>query len=250
MTAHTISDVAERTGFSPSTLRYYEDVGVLAPHRNSAGYRLYDEHTVDRLHFVRRGKQLGLNLEEIAELLALWDGDRSAPVAHRLRALVADKLAQTHSRIAELVTFASQLQDVVSGLEGDPGDGACGPDCACHGGGAPNGQPVIVGLSAAPTEAPAVACTLAPEEMPDRLEAWQRIVTRAHARSRIDGGIRLSFAADPRLAGDIAWVAADEQAWCTFFEFTIRMTAEGVDLDVRAPDAAAPLVTAMFGSTS
>lgn len=250
MTDQHISAVAQRTGFSPSTLRYYEDVGLLRPRRNGAGYRVYDEQAVDRLLFVRRGKQLGLNLDEISELVTLWDGDRCAPVAQRLRALVADKLAHTRARIADLAAFAAQLQDAVSGLDSEPGNGRCGPDCLCHGVAVPDGPPVIVGPTSGPDDAPAVACTLEPDEMPDRFEAWQRILARAHGRSRIDGGIRVRFPADAGLISEIARLAAQEQDCCAFFDFAIHMTATGVDLDVCAPDVAEPLVTAMFGTPS
>ena len=68
--------MAARTGFSPSALRYYEDLGLLRPGRNRSGYRVYDDPSVERLRFVGRAKQLGLNLDEIGGLLALWDGDR------------------------------------------------------------------------------------------------------------------------------------------------------------------------------
>src|SRR5688572_24496240 len=131
MTAYRISEAAERTGFPASTLRYYEDVGLLVPGRTEAGYRVYDDRAIDRLQFVARAKQLGLQLDEITELVALWDDDRCAPVAHRLRGFVAEKLSITQGRIAEMVAFAAQLQTAIARLDGPAGSGPCGPDCAC-----------------------------------------------------------------------------------------------------------------------
>ena len=56
-----ISDLAARSGFTTSTLRYYEQVGLLAAtQRSSGGYRLYDEAALVRLRFIDRAKQLGL----------------------------------------------------------------------------------------------------------------------------------------------------------------------------------------------
>jgi MerR family copper efflux transcriptional regulator len=64
-----IAEVARRSGFSPATLRYYEDIGLLpATSRTRGGYRAYDERTLERLAFIARAKQLGCSLEEIADL--------------------------------------------------------------------------------------------------------------------------------------------------------------------------------------
>ena len=66
-----IKEVADRSGFSPPTLRYYEEIGILpAPTRTPSGYRTYDERTLERLAFIARTKQLGCTLEEIAERLS------------------------------------------------------------------------------------------------------------------------------------------------------------------------------------
>ncbi len=73
MTAYRISEVAEKSGFSPATLRYYEQIGVVpATARNEAGYRIYDERSLGRLAFVARAKQLGLSLDEAGDLAQLW----------------------------------------------------------------------------------------------------------------------------------------------------------------------------------
>ena len=81
-----IKEVAERSGFSAPTLRYYEEIGLLPePARTAAGYRIYDETTVERLAFIARAKQLGCSLEEIADLTMAWDGGRCGPVQDRLR---------------------------------------------------------------------------------------------------------------------------------------------------------------------
>src|SRR5262245_28745297 len=97
-----IKDVVERSGFSAPTLRYHEEIGLLPqPARTAAGYRTYDERTVERLAFIARAKQLGCTLEEIADLTTAWDGGRCGPIQDRLRTLVADKLAATLSQSVE-----------------------------------------------------------------------------------------------------------------------------------------------------
>jgi MerR family transcriptional regulator, copper efflux regulator len=81
----TIGEAAARTGFPPSTLRYYETIGLVAPsERTDAGYRLYDERALARLAFVSRAKQLGCTLDEVVDLVGLWDGDGCAPIQRRL----------------------------------------------------------------------------------------------------------------------------------------------------------------------
>ena len=65
----TIADAAARTGFPASTLRYYEQVGLIEPERTASGYRVYDDRALLRLTFIGRAKALGLSLDEISELV-------------------------------------------------------------------------------------------------------------------------------------------------------------------------------------
>ncbi len=128
----TIGQVAERSGFSASALRYYEDVGLVAPTtRTEAGYRIYDDEVLGRLAFIARAKHLGCSLDEITDLVGVWDGERCGPVQRRFHELVTDKLYATQTRIAELIAFASQLQTAASRLDGPALDGPCGDGCAC-----------------------------------------------------------------------------------------------------------------------
>ena len=132
---YRIAEVAERTGFSTPTLRYYEGIGLLPPaERTPAGYRVYDDRAIERLAFIARAKQLGCTLEEITDLADAWDIDECAPIKHRLRAMVAAKLADTEARIAELTTFAAELRATARTLESAPVDGRCDDTCGCvHG---------------------------------------------------------------------------------------------------------------------
>ena len=76
-----IKDVADRSEFSRATVRYYEEIGLLPEAaRIPPGHRLYDDHTLERLAFISRAKQLGCSLDEIANLTAVWDGGRCGTV--------------------------------------------------------------------------------------------------------------------------------------------------------------------------
>ena len=134
-TLTTIGEVAERSGFSTSTLRYYEGIGLVTPTaRSDAGYRLYDERALARLAFIARAKHLGCTLDEIVDLLGLWDRDeRCDPVQRRLHELVTAKLEATRRQIDELRAFTSQLEVAAEHLAVPTvDDGApCGAGCAC-----------------------------------------------------------------------------------------------------------------------
>ena len=137
-----ISDLAARSGFSASTLRYYEQVGLLAAtERSSGGYRLYDEAVLGRLRFIDRAKQLGLPLEEIRELVAVWEGGLCAHVQDRLRDHVTAKSAEVRRRIDDLTVFAGQLDAALTGLSMQAPDGPCGDGCGCA-------DPVVGGVRA------------------------------------------------------------------------------------------------------
>lgn len=93
-TTYQIAEVAQRTGFTPATLRYYEGIGLVTPaSRTEAGYRVYDDASLHRLRFIARAKQLGCSLPEISELSAAWDGGQCEHVRDRLRATVEAKVS-------------------------------------------------------------------------------------------------------------------------------------------------------------
>lgn len=69
-----IGEVAEQTGLSLRTIRYYEEVGLVTPSaRTSGGFRLYSETDVARLRLVRRMKPLEFSLEEMRRVLGVLD---------------------------------------------------------------------------------------------------------------------------------------------------------------------------------
>ncbi len=132
MRSYTIGETAERSGFSASALRYYEGIGLVAPStRTASGYRLYDDDTLARLAFIARAKQLGCSLEEITDLVAIWDGERCGPVQRRFHELVTTKIADAERQIAELKALVAQLRDAARRLEGPATDGPCSAECAC-----------------------------------------------------------------------------------------------------------------------
>ncbi len=66
----TIGEVAARSGFAPSALRYYESESLLTAARTEGGQRRYERSVLRRLAFIRAARHVGLSLDEIRESLA------------------------------------------------------------------------------------------------------------------------------------------------------------------------------------
>lgn len=145
MNSLKISQVAQQTGLSPTTLRYYDELGLVrASARSDSGYRLYSDDDLARLRFVLGAKRFGLSLEEIGELVELRDTARCEPVQRRMRELVHDRLKQTKDDLRELIGFSAELQHLATQLDGPPSAGPCDDTCLCsrEPGGSTSGAPI------------------------------------------------------------------------------------------------------------
>ncbi|MET7912508.1 heavy metal-responsive transcriptional regulator [Streptomyces avermitilis] len=256
MTSYRISQLAERCGVPATTLRFYEDAGLLPAERTPAGYRVYGEEAVERLAFISSAKLLGLALEEIRELLEVREDGVCASVRARMLPLVADRITDTDERIAELRAFSAHLAGVHAELAGPAPEGSCGPDCGCTTTAPAAGpvpltlSPTRVGQDPQPWRDAPVACTLGGAELGERTEQWRQLISKAERREEIPDGIRLSFPAGAELCGEVAALAAAEQGCCAFFDFTLHLTPAAIELSVRAPESAAGMMTDLFGATA
>jgi MerR family transcriptional regulator, copper efflux regulator len=257
-TTYRIAEVAQRSGFTPAALRYYEDIGLVAPAgRSDAGYRLYDETSLERLRFIARAKQLGCSLDEIADLVTAWDGGRCAPVQDRLRITVEAKINDAHAQIAALTLLAADLQRAVATLSTEPVDGPCDDTCGCTTDTAlpttPTSVPLVAQATASaeePDRAPPIACTLDAGDMATRLDEWNALLAGVTARRRLDdGGLRLEFGPGADVA-EIARLAAAEQWCCRFFHFALMIDDRGVALEMHAPPDGEPVLAALFGTAA
>ncbi len=252
-TALRIKQIADASGFTAATLRYYEQIGLLPEaSRTPAGYRMYDQSTLDRLAFIARAKQLGCSLDEIIDLTTAWDGGQCGPIQDRLRRLVADKISAAQDQLAELATFTAELHQAANALERHRPDGACDAECGCVSD--PGATETVtstihaVRLSTKPAAAgePAIACTLSLGSMKGRLSDWQTLLAHVERREPIDGGVRSEFAPSVPVV-DLMRLVAAEQDCCQFFRFAITVDTRGVALEVRAPEDALSIVESMFG---
>lgn len=112
-----IGQAAAQSGVSAKMVRHYEALGLLpAVHRTDSGYRQYGDKQIHTLRFIRRARDLGFSMAEIAELLKLWQNqDRaSADVKRIAQAHVAD-LEQRIARMQAMRQTLAQLADCCQG---------------------------------------------------------------------------------------------------------------------------------------
>lgn len=122
MSGLTISQLAQRAEVPIDTIRYYERNQLIAePPRRPSGYRQYPEETVQRLRFIRRAKNLGFTLEEIAELLDLSSQRNVAAVKRSAQ----QKLVDVEHKIAELSRIRDGLEKLVQTCPGHGRAEAC-----------------------------------------------------------------------------------------------------------------------------
>ena len=99
-----IGQVAQKTGLSVDTIRFYEKAGLLPrPARTEGGYRLYHQREVADLEFIQKAQQLGFSLSEIRELFSIQRHPQEVCV--HVRDLITQKLAVVRTKIAELQTL-------------------------------------------------------------------------------------------------------------------------------------------------
>ena len=107
-----IGALAKQAGMPIKTIRYYEDVRLLPKAtRTAAGYRLYSPDAVDRLQFIKKAQNLGLQLEEIKEVLELADRGR-CPCGH-VQELLKKRLAELQRKIADLRLIERRVKQAI-----------------------------------------------------------------------------------------------------------------------------------------
>lgn len=121
-----IGEVAERTGLSHRTIRYYEEMGLVSPAgRTEGGFRLYDEAGIARLLLITPMKPLGFTIEQIGELLAALDTatateadpadrERARQVLDEAHAGVEQRIRDLKEATARAESFAERLGREVS----------------------------------------------------------------------------------------------------------------------------------------
>lgn len=115
-----IGEVATSSGLPVKTVRYYEDIGLLSPtvERSDNGYRLFTPQIFDRLAFIKRAQHLGLSLNEIQQILAVYDQGQLP--CGEVRSHLENKVEQIAEQIRSLQLLQNELQSLLSGWQDQP----------------------------------------------------------------------------------------------------------------------------------
>lgn len=118
-----IGEAAKASGVSAKMIRHYESVGLFPEAiRTESGYRQYADKEVSTLRFIRQSRDLGFSIEQIRELLGLWQ-DRRRP-SRQVRALAQAHIEELDEKLKELQSMKATLEHLVHCCHGDDR-----PDC-------------------------------------------------------------------------------------------------------------------------
>ena len=123
MTLLNIGETAKASGVSAKMIRHYEKVGLFPEaQRTEAGYRQYTDREVSTLRFIRQSRDLGFSIDQIRELLGLWQ-DKRRP-SRQVKALAQAHLQELDAKLEELSAMKATLAHLVNHCHGDDR-----PDC-------------------------------------------------------------------------------------------------------------------------
>jgi Cu(I)-responsive transcriptional regulator len=118
-----IGQAAKASGVSAKMIRHYESVGLFPQTlRTEAGYRLYGERELSTLRFIRQSRDLGFSIEQIRELLGLWQNGKRP--SRQVKALAQAHIEELNAKLQELQTMKATLEHLVQCCHGDER-----PDC-------------------------------------------------------------------------------------------------------------------------
>ncbi|HET7866346.1 MAG TPA: Cu(I)-responsive transcriptional regulator [Burkholderiaceae bacterium] len=118
-----MGQAAALSGVSAKRVRHYESLGLLAKvGRSEAGYRQYGEQDVHTLRFIRRARELGFGMAEIADLLLLWQDRKRA--SSDVKRIALAHVADLERRMAEMAAMKRTLEQLAQCCRGDGR-----PDC-------------------------------------------------------------------------------------------------------------------------
>lgn len=118
-----IGEVSAASGVSARMIRHYEKIGLIAPAaRRDSGYRDYSPRDVHTLRFIGRARDHGFGIEDIRQLVGLWN-DRTR-ASGDVKALALARAAELKRKARELDSMRRSLEQLAAGCQG--GDR---PDC-------------------------------------------------------------------------------------------------------------------------
>ncbi len=124
-----IGDVSKRTGLRAKTIRYYEDIGLVKPLRDTNDYRVFREIDLHKLTFLSRARALGFTIDDCRNLLALYEDETRASAD--VKQITSKHLKEIEAKINDLQAMHATLSHLSKECAGDHR-----PDC-----------PILEGLS-------------------------------------------------------------------------------------------------------
>ena len=113
----SIGDLSRRTGVKVPTIRYYEQMGlVAAPERSEGNQRRYSRQELERLAFIRHARDLGFAVEDIRALIDL-SGHPEQPCSHADQ-IAQEQLISVREKIAQLKRLETELERIASCCDG------------------------------------------------------------------------------------------------------------------------------------
>lgn len=107
-----IGELSRRTGVKVPTIRFYEQIGLLAaPPRTDGNQRRYGKPEVERLNFIRHSRELGFEVEDIRELLEMAASPQAS--CHQADSIARNHLTEIDRRIASLTALRGELTRMV-----------------------------------------------------------------------------------------------------------------------------------------
>jgi len=112
-----IGNASTMSGLPVKTIRYYEEIGLVSPLRDTNGYRAFRDKELHKLAFLGRARSLGFSIEDCRALLVLYDDESraSADVKH----IANEHLEQIEIKIAGLKTMRDTLSHLIDDCAGD-----------------------------------------------------------------------------------------------------------------------------------
>ncbi|MEO0970163.1 MAG: heavy metal-responsive transcriptional regulator [Cyanobacteria bacterium J06639_18] len=112
-TLFLIGQVQQISGIPIRTIRYYESLGLVQPlQRTEGGFRLFSAEVFKRLSFIKRAQSLGLSLQEISEILQVYDGGK--PPCDDIQQKLKHKIEDINKQIDDLLELRGELQGLIS----------------------------------------------------------------------------------------------------------------------------------------
>ncbi len=124
MKRYFIGDLSKKFNINPRTIRFYEFIGILPePARGENGYRIYNDKSFERIDFIIKAKSQGFKLNEIKEIINLYDEGRK-PCTYT-KSLINNKIKEIELKINNLKELKTKLEERLKQKTDDSGSSIC-----------------------------------------------------------------------------------------------------------------------------